>query len=55
MVTGIVTAMPAKGPATPISSRAFLLGMGSLMEMNAPKVPRGGTDGMKNGSEASTP
>ncbi len=55
MPKGSATSRPASGPATPISSRVFLFGMGSLSEMNAPNVPSGGIEGMKNGSEAATP
>ena len=46
---------PAIGPEMPMSTRAFRFGIGSRMEMKAPKVPSGGIEGMKNGNEAATP
>ena len=55
MSTGIVTMNPAIGPENPMSNNAFLLGMGSLMEISAPKVPKTENGiGMKNGKEAAT-
>ena len=39
IVTGMATRKPAKGPDIPTSNNAFLLGMGSLLEINAPNVP----------------
>ena len=56
--TGIATKNPASGPAIPMSNKAFLLGMGSLIEITAPIVPKGrtgfGGSGMKKGREAAT-
>jgi hypothetical protein len=45
----MATRNPHSGPEIPISSNAFLFGIGSLVEINAPKVPRrnGGGRGMK--------
>jgi hypothetical protein len=48
----MVTSSPPNGPAAPIITRERRSGRGSLMDMNAPKVPSGGIEGMKNGSEA---
>ena len=55
--TGMMTAKPASGPATPMSKRARREGIGDLILMNAPSVPamKGGGMGMKKGSVASTP
>ena len=57
--TGIAMTNPQIGPAAPISSNAFLFGIGSLIEMNAPIVPKGrigfGGIGIKNGREVATP
>ena len=36
---GSATRKPAKGPAIPISNNAFLLGIGSRLEIKAPNVP----------------
>ena len=55
-VTGIATSKPAIGPLAPTSNSALRLGIGSLMEINAPIVPNGniiGGIGKKKGSEAS--
>jgi len=56
---GMETKKPASGPAIPMSMRAFLSGIGSLIEITAPKVPKGkigfGGTGMKKGREAATP
>src|SRR5439155_16982423 len=53
-VTGIAIAKPTSGPDTPMSRSARRFGIGSRMLMNAPNVPRGGTDGKKNGRDAWT-
>src|SRR3989442_1750509 len=53
-VTGIAIANPTSGPETPISKSARRFGIGSLMLINAPNVPRGGTEGRKNGRDACT-
>jgi len=53
--TGMVTSSPPIGPAEPMMTSDLRSGMGSLIEMNAPKVPSGGMDGMKKGRDASTP
>src|SRR5207249_9903107 len=53
-VTGIAIAKPKSGPDTPMSRSARRFGIGSRMLMNAPNVPRGGTDGKKNGRDAWT-
>ena len=48
--TGIATINPQIGPAAPISSNAFLLGIGSLVDIRAPNVPKiniGGGRGIK--------
>ena len=37
-----------------IDDYAFLFGIGSRMLMTAPKVPRGGKEGMKKGKDAAT-
>ena len=37
--TGRQTTKPASGPATPMSKRARLLGIGLRMRINAPNVP----------------
>ena len=47
---------PAIGPLAPTSNKAFRFGMGSLIEIKAPIVPKGnniGGIGRKNGKEAS--
>jgi len=53
------TMNPAMGPATPMSRRVLLSGIGSLMDITAPMVPRGrmglGGSGMKKGRDAATP
>ncbi len=51
----MATSRPAIGPEMPISTSALRFGIGSRMEMKAPKVPRGGIEGMKNGNDAATP
>ncbi len=55
-VTGIATNRPAIGPLAPTSSKAFRLGIGSLIDIKAPIVPSmnniGGM-GRKKGNEAS--
>lgn len=56
MVTGMAMINPTIGPAIPTSNNAFLFGMGSLLEINAPNVPMlnpgiiGGI-GMKKGKD----
>ena len=55
-VTGIATSNPAIGPLAPTSNKALRFGIGSLIDMKAPIVPRinkTGGIGKKNGSEAS--
>jgi len=50
--TGMATTRPASGPEMPMSTSALRFGIGSRMDMKAPKVPRGGIDGMKKGNDA---
>jgi len=45
--TGMVMISPARGPLAPRSKRAFLLGMGDLTFITAPKVPMSVGAGMK--------
>lgn len=45
--TGMVTTMPARGPLAPRSKRAFLVGIGDLTFITAPKVPIRVGAGMK--------
>jgi len=59
-VTGIAMINPAKGPDIPTSNNAFLFGMGSLLEINAPNVPmlnpgKIGGMGIKNGRDVLIP
>ena len=56
IVTGTATIKPAKGPEIPTSNKAFLLGIGSWLEISAPNVPilkpgRIGGIGIKKGSD----
>lgn len=56
IVTGIATMNPARGPAIPTSNKVFLSGIGSWLDIKAPKVPilnpgSTGGIGMKNGNE----
>ncbi len=53
--TGIVTIIPAIGPLTPRSKRAFLSGIADFTLMTAPKVPIKVGAGIKYGSVAFTP
>ncbi len=46
---------PQIGPATPMSSRAFLPGMNDCVLISAPSVPIAVGAGMKYGSVARTP
>ena len=56
-MTGIATHRPASGPAAPMSMSFLRSVVARRMPMTAPIVPRPnhGGNGMKNGSEASTP
>ena len=60
IVIGNATRKPAKGPDNPISNNAFLLGIGSELDIRAPNVPilkfgRIGGMGMKKGSDVLIP
>ena len=50
----MATIKPTNGPEAPISSNAFLSGIGSLIDMNAPSVPIIEGACIKNGSDAFT-
>ena len=54
-VAATATTKPAHGPAAPMSNSARRSGKRERMRMNAPKVPTGGSPGMKYGSDAATP
>ena len=53
---GSATRKPASGPAAPMSTSAFLVGMRSRTRMTAPSVPNPSSgSGMKYGRLALTP
>ena len=56
MMKGIATIKPLKGPAIPISKRAFLSVTTPFILIKAPNVPKGGSGkGIKNGNVLGIP